>query len=258
MRRWRAAVLERAGRHDEAADELSQVIADLRQTLGDDHPELARALLAQSILAGDRLDYQLAERAAAEALRIRVVALGDDHPEVGLTLTTLGVARMWKHDVAQARADFERALAILERDPATHHLASGALANLGDVALSERRWTEAEQRYRAAIAIDEVELGPDHPDLGLDLIGLADALAEQRGRAAEALAAVERALAVLRGEPRALAEGQFTTARCLVLLGRDRARALTLARTAREFFARTPAQHAEELAALDAWLARVR
>ncbi|MBK9033495.1 MAG: tetratricopeptide repeat protein [Myxococcales bacterium] len=256
LRRWHASVLDRAGRPAEAIVELRQVVAELRLALGDDHPELARALLSLSILAGDLLDYDEAERTAREALRIRVVALGDDHPEVGLTLTTLGVARMWRGDRAQARADFERARAIFERAPGTHHLASSPLANLGALALEERAWAEAERHYRAALAIDEPALGPDHPDLGLDLNGLAAALVEQRGRATEALPVVARALALLRGEPRALAEGQFTLARCLVLVGRDRARARTLALAARAFFARAPAAHADELATIDAWLAR--
>ena len=57
------------------------------------------------------------------------------------------------------------------------------------------RYGDAEPLYKRAIAIDEKALGPDHPDVAIDLNNLAE-LYHDQGRTAEAKLLLKRVLAI--------------------------------------------------------------
>jgi tetratricopeptide (TPR) repeat protein len=132
-------------------------------------------------------------------------------------------------------------------------MSSAALVNLGELEGQAGRWREAERYFQRALELDEASLGPEHPDLGMDLSMLASAYVEL-GRAHEAVPLLERALVLMRGEPLGRAETEFDLARALWVVGRERPRALRLARDARAFLAGNPEAHADKLAEVDAWL----
>jgi eukaryotic-like serine/threonine-protein kinase len=99
----------------------------------------------------------------------------------------------------------------------------------------------------------EGSLGPNHPNVALALVGLAE-LERAMGRASEAVVWAERALAIREvgavsaGE---LARTRFVLARALVEAGRERSRAVVLAEQARTTYRQTGDG---ELADVEAWL----
>jgi len=72
---------------------------------------------------------------------------------------------------------------------------SADLNNLAMLYQDQGRNAEAEPFHQRALAIAEKALGPDHPDVGNDLLCLAQ-LSRARGRYAEAARLIKRALAI--------------------------------------------------------------
>lgn len=110
--------------------------------------------------------------------------------------------------------------------------------------------------FTQALSIEERALGPEHPNLAYDLLGLADGELEA-GKQADAIAHYERALAlrVAHGSPPVeVAEARFSLARALVKTRGDRVRAMKLATQARDTYHGDPAQ-ADTAAAVDRWIA---
>jgi tetratricopeptide (TPR) repeat protein len=114
-----------------------------------------------------------------------------------------------------------------------------------------------------ALAICEKELplfektvGLDSPNGVLPVTGKGEALLAL-GRASEAVPLFERVLQVLEGRtgrPEVVASAQYNLAQALWATGQQPERALRLALTARDTFARTPLLKAKELARLEALL----
>jgi len=73
---------------------------------------------------------------------------------------------------------------------------AGRLTEVGDALFQQRRYQEAEELYRRALAIREQVLGPDHPGVATSLVRLS-ALYQTTGRYAEAEPRHQRALAIL-------------------------------------------------------------
>jgi tetratricopeptide (TPR) repeat protein len=72
---------------------------------------------------------------------------------------------------------------------------SRLLSILGGFLEGKARYAEAEPLMRRALAIDEQSLGPDHPDVAIDLNNLAQLL-QATNRLAEAEPLMRRALAI--------------------------------------------------------------
>ena len=109
-----------------------------------------------------------------------------------------------------------------------------------------------------ALRITASALGPDHPDVAysLDMLG---ALALARGRPADAISPLERALVINAGAaPLRLAQTRGLLARALwgapVGAGRDRGRAGDLAGQALAVLRAAGDAHAKDVAELEAWL----
>ena len=132
-----------------------------------------------------------------------------------------------------------------------------ALGNLATLALERGDTDDAIARYQRALAIEEAALGKDHPNVAVTLTNLGIAY-ETKGDYAGALVQLERAVTIFAGQ-RTLDSGQaqFALARVLHASG-QRARALRLARVAREIFAAAGSDAADSLAELDTWLAKSR
>src|SRR5207244_1646742 len=96
---------------------------------------------------------------------------------------------------------------------------------------------------KRTLAIREKALGPDHPEVAWSLIGEAESDIGL-GRFAAAIPLVERSFAILAKhevEPGTVAQARFALARGLWGAGRDRRRALELARQAGQTYAADPA-----------------
>lgn len=155
-----------------------------------------------------------------------------------------------------ARAAEERALAIARKlGGPEHRMVALALSGLGRCALAAGNATRALDNQRQALAIDE-KSGPDHADLARDLTGMGNALLALR-RPADAVAPLERARALrdaLSGDPFVAAETAFSLARALWESGRERARALAIAKEARERLHRSEGRSGRLAAQMDPWI----
>ena len=176
-----AHVSERRGRLREAIDLGQRAWSILEQWRDEPIVDPMRAT------AATQLAYHLAlagHHAQAIALSREALALAPaQHPGEANAWINLGVSLRLagKHDEAEAAYLHARDLYIGESDPlppALHH-------NLAGLAFARGEHVLAESHAREALAARERSGTHDELQLGMDLCGLADALAGQ-GRAAEA------------------------------------------------------------------------
>jgi tetratricopeptide (TPR) repeat protein len=128
---------------------------------------------------------------------MNVALLGEDHPEVASARENLGnvYARMKR---------FDRTAALLETVLASRRKALGddsepvarTFANVATVHKLAGNLAAAEKAYPEAIARLSKNLGPDHPDVGLTLLGYGDTLRLEK-KFAEAEAPLRRAAELL-------------------------------------------------------------
>src|SRR5439155_19840515 len=127
---------------------------------------------------------------------------------------------------------------------------------IANVLIDRKQMDAAVAEFTQALSIEEHALGPEHPNLAYDLLGLADGELAA-GKQADAIAHYERALALREAHgspPDEVAEARYSLARALVKAHGDRARAMKLATQARETYRGDPAQ-TDNAAAVDRWIA---
>jgi tetratricopeptide (TPR) repeat protein len=159
---------------------------------------------------------------------------------------------------AEALRHLQAASEILEKTRGPDHpdLAESLQAH-GLFLLAQRDHAAARALFERSLAIRQKALGGNHPKLVDSLTGLAEASLEL-GAVARAVELLERALTIgqaTKDAAPALARTRFALARALLSTAGGRARAVELARRARAEYA-SAGKHAEDLAKVDAWLAR--
>ncbi len=128
--------------------------------------------------------------------------------------------------------------------------------NVASVLYSMGRYEESGREYTAALDALVVALGEQHPGLAYPLTGIGQTLVE-RGRPEEAIAPLERALALRTGEaidPFDLGDTKLALARALWDSNRDRPRAVELARGARQAYIDAGPERSEAKDFVEAWL----
>jgi hypothetical protein len=134
---------------------------------------------------------------------------------------------------------------------------STAQSNYGWMLLDDGRAAEATAWFRRGLATAERIGGQHDEETEYALTGLGNALVAE-GQSRPALVPLSRALAMQKGEEVGddRADAERALAAALWDLGRDRARALGLARHARAYFCAHPMgiRRARQLAAVEAWL----
>jgi tetratricopeptide (TPR) repeat protein len=209
------------------------------------------------------LQGRLAE--AIEDMRLAIAAkeraLGPTAPDVGASIGNLANQLATRGDYGGALEVSERAVAIVGEGFGPEHPRTAIyLSNHGEILCRLGRFAEAGEAAARALTLLERETDPEgawvtYPlmTLGLSHLGL--------GRNAEARRVLERAVRIREATektPARLGEVHFALARALEDVAAERARAVALARQARSEFEQSPPTPAvtEDLAALDAWLAR--
>ena len=97
-----------------------------------------------------------------------------------------------------AEAQFRAALGHAERGKLADARRAATLYQLATICRLSHRDAEAEKLFKEAIAIDERDLGPDHPLVAITLRGYARLLRQMR-RGTEAARVEQRADAIWRG-----------------------------------------------------------
>jgi tetratricopeptide (TPR) repeat protein/predicted Ser/Thr protein kinase len=254
-----ASVQDGAGELAEAKALGLRALAIYERALGPDHPAVATALNNVAGSYGMMGDYAEAKAMYARALAIRERALGPDHPYVATALSNLGTILQMMGEIEPSRPLFERALAIRERVLGREHPdLADPLDGLAEVQQTAGAYEAAKALHERALAIREAKLGPVHPYVAVSLVGLAE-VALAQGRPLDAIPLAERSVKIREGvgAVEELAEVRFVLARALWDApdgqGRDRERALALARQAGEVLRGVKGKE-RELAAIEGFL----
>jgi serine/threonine-protein kinase len=248
-----ATILTMMGKFGEALVHAERALAIVERAVGPDHPSVLDALdevtRCHAMLGRWDQALPLADRAVAIAEK-----LGPAHPSLARRLNNRGIINKNLGRFAAARADYQRTAAIQEQlgEPGL----GLAYSNLGYLALAERDFAAARAWCDKALAFHRGNPRGTATDAvrecePLVCVGLAEL---GRGAPAAARAPLERAIELYLaspGDPIDLAEARFALARAL---GRT-ARGRELAAQARAAYAASDAAQADELAAIDAWLA---
>jgi tetratricopeptide (TPR) repeat protein len=244
-------------RLDAAFEHCDKAIALLSARLGPNHPDVASAL---NDVGGAYHRVGLYEREQATAKRtlaIREAALGPDHPDVGQSLVNYAIASKNLGQWADVEPSYVRAIAIFVKsygddDPTT----AIARLNYAEALRVEGKLDPSGVQYEKARAALVASLGADHPILAHVWNGEGQ-LELARGHLDKARALLETAVAMRAKDPgdaTALAESRFALAKALP--ASDHARALELAKQARDVFAASGRPFAKQAADIAAWLAR--
>ena len=205
----------REGKMTDARVALEKGLDLKRKMLGSDHADVGRSMCSLAAICLEIPDYACAFKWAAEGAGVMKKGAGDRHPDMGL-----------------------------------------CLQNEGEALSGLKRFREALDAHRRAQAIWAESLGGDQRVIGYALNGMGVAQLGL-GDAPGARKTLEEALALREKketDPTPLAETRFALARALWIVG-ERGRALSLAREARDAYARLPKEMAPRLRAVDAWLA---
>jgi tetratricopeptide (TPR) repeat protein len=173
------------------ADE--QDLAISRATLGEDHPEVAVALINLGVVAAEQHRFDVSMEYESKALGMLERTLGPDHPTVGIELSNFGETLTERNRCEEAMPLFHRSLAINEKAfGADHPDAVYPLNGLGNCLILLKRPAEALAPLERALAV--LEKGEPDPDaLGKLRFNLARAVYQANGSRARAVALAEKA-----------------------------------------------------------------
>lgn len=181
------------------AEPLEQAALSLRRrTLGPQHPDVGRSLLALGTLYNRLGRYREAEPLQQQALALLQARLGNEDADVAEARTQLGLTRFLLGDADAAERLHRDALDTRERQlGADSPEVAISLAHLGYLLNNRGRHAEAEPYLLRALAIRESALGADHflVSVSKDLLG---DLYSSMGRLDEAVALYDSSLAIKR------------------------------------------------------------
>jgi serine/threonine-protein kinase len=288
-----ANTLARMDRHDEARAHYRSALAIRRQSLGEEHPltselysnlglsyheqgrfddartNYERALAIQSRIPGQPTGSVHNNLGALEthvgnfeagiahheaALTERRGRLGPEHALVSLSMNNLGITHLTAGRADKALGFFREALAIRRRTLGeSHPLVGATLLSIGEAYRRSGRAREGLEYIEQAVAILGEKLGREHWET-LEARGYLAVAQIDLGRVGEGRKELEAILPLQPGDNPEWAVFRFGLARALGPKGRERARAVGLARQARDEFARS--NRRREMAQVDAWLRR--
>ena len=184
------------GQYDKAAAMQRETLRLRRQVSNSEPAEIAGSLhaLAGALAAAGQLDE--AEALNREELALWRNLVGQDHPRIAGSLNNLGDIAFRRRDWAQARRDFEEALAIYRKN--NHSDTAAAMHNLANVLAMQSDLAAAEKLHREAIALIRQQHSEAHPTTALYLYNLGEVLRAQ-GKLAEAETVLTEALAMRAG-----------------------------------------------------------
>ena len=140
-------------------------------------PEIEEAV-AEAEAHLERGDYEEAESPARDALKLTSEYFGDNHPNTVARLNLLADVLSWQDRPGKARAYRKRAeqlaRALYQKYLNGHHPPE-TLVTLAEQLYQREYYDWAENIYQRAVGAYEVELGQDHPERAVALLGLARA-----------------------------------------------------------------------------------
>ncbi len=242
------------GKHDDAFAAVTRALSIREKLLGQDHPDVARAVMNLATIEDMR-----GNRAPAEAALLRSLAIFERTGvlvDVAMAEENLGVFYGRRDDRAHARPHFERASKLQLELHGDHPSTVLSLCNSGDLELADGNAKAALARYEAAAAMLDRLPSQNEQLRAASLTGLGRAalLAGDAPRAEKPLEAAVAIYASGSFAPEERAEGEFALAQALRARGKDPARARRLAEEARAHLAGEV--NRARRADVEAWLAK--
>ena len=246
-------------RFDEAVALAREDLALSRAYYGDDHPmlggpygELARALQGQ-----DKKDEAIAMMKKSVELQGRMV--GTDHPYYAGTLVTYGYVLLESERFDAAFEQFSLALAIFQKAYGEEHKDVVDVVNImGVTRHRQKRLAQALGLFERALKIAE-KINEPGSEVIADTLTRIGAVENDRGKRRRAVELLEKALAMReasKAEAYSFGWTRHELASALWNAGGDRARAIELARAAREDTIKAGDKKRQDK--IDAWLAKHR
>jgi tetratricopeptide (TPR) repeat protein/tRNA A-37 threonylcarbamoyl transferase component Bud32 len=183
-----ALILEDLGRFDEAKTLHLEAYEENRETLGEWHPDTARSAESVATVHWVRDDLKQAQAWFERAYRIRREVLPPDHPDLAFSQNNLALVYFDQGDLPRAVEGFAAAVAFWSRRAPGRELARAEM-NLGNTERELGHLAEATRLHQASYDHFQKVLGPDH----LELAMVALELAEDYGRGGRADAALAMA-----------------------------------------------------------------
>jgi serine/threonine-protein kinase len=223
-------IAQNLGRLDQAGDLLGRALALRRKAFGQDHPDVARSLVASGELASARGRYDEAEQQIRAGLAMLQRHLSRNDPAVARSISALGRVLENAGRYPEAIKELEEAVRLQSNRPGQEADLSASLTELANCYFYTSRYAEADALNQRVLAIDRRLYGPRHPHVADDLINLG-AVQFEGGHYAEAERWDRQALEIMAawygpGHPET-ASAQTMLARALLKLDRrDEARPL--------------------------------
>ncbi len=226
-------IAQNLGRLEQAEELLDRALHLRRGVFGQDHPEVARSLVASGQLASARGKYDLAEEQIGAGLKMLRRHRSSEDPEVARALSALGRVHENAGKYPDAIRELEEAVRLQSRRPDTLADLSQSLTELANCYFYTAQYPQADALNQRALAIDRRLYGPRHPHVADDLINLG-AVQFEGGHYVEAERWNREALEIMRGwygpDHPETASAETILARSLVKLARrDEARTLLVA-----------------------------
>ncbi|GAB4560957.1 MAG: hypothetical protein Tsb0020_08100 [Haliangiales bacterium] len=252
------ALRKREGKYEQASEYFGRA-AELAERMwaGENYYQASVAHNLGAILF-IRGIYDQAEVHLRRALVIREQIVGPEHPDVGFTLAVMGQIALVRGRPEQAERHWRRARELYERAGNINGMQlSEPYFYLGELYYQQRRYRDAAELLKRAVAERERGLGRDHFWVAEVLAALAP-VTLALGDVEAAQAQAQRAVAILergKGEPVMSADAFWALALTLDASGEEPQRALELANRARAIYAAQGGEsQAGSVAEIDAWL----
>jgi tetratricopeptide (TPR) repeat protein len=172
-----------------------EMVQALETELGPNHPGVAEALFGLGKQLGEQGEYDETEPLYRRALKITEEEYGPVHSRVLDCLSSLAELLRKRARYDEAELLCRRVVGARDKSSVSPVDQAEALDNLAAVLTDERKFPEAEELFRQALAICEKELGPEHRKTSTKLNNLASLLWQQE-RYAEAEPLYRRALGI--------------------------------------------------------------
>ncbi len=191
-------VYKNLGANDEADRLLSEALQTRRETLGDEHADVAASLANLGLLRIEQGEYAAAEPLLVESLQLRRRLLGETDARVAASLSHLASLMQATGRLDDARTHYEQALQTYRTVYGPDHAyVAMTLGNLAGVHKSASEFDAAEPLQREALETLQRLHGNRHPDVATCLNNLA-AILDQQGKYEQAIALHREALALRR------------------------------------------------------------
>ncbi len=215
-------ISQKLGKLERADTLLNAAVSKRRALLGDDHQDVAAALIELSALQSAQADFPAALATAREAVAIANRTTPPIHPVRARALAALGKVFVLTGAYDSAITTLGRAADLMASD-STSTAYLGTLSELANSHFYAGHYPVADGLYRRILVRSKAIYGDRHPHIGDDLINLGAVQFEQ-GNVVEAERYYREALGIFRGfygeENAETASAETMLSRALVSLER--------------------------------------